>query len=336
MAAAKVAHVASWKHDLVEELAQRIAEADIIGIVDISGLPAKQFQEIRQGLRGQATIVVARNTLLRLALERTAEGREGLTKLLDFIRGETGLVLSQVDPFKLNKFLRQSRVKAPAKPGSKASHDIVIPAGETDLPPGPVLGELQRAGIKARIQAGKVVVLEDCPLLKAGDVITAELSDILAKFGILPVELGLRLRAAFQDGLIYTADLLEVDEGMVSSQLQEAVAGSFNLAVNICYPTTETIGLFLGNAGLSARNLAVNAGFPTKEVIRELLSLAHGRMLSFASVLGQKDEAVLDERLKGLVAQVPEPAKEEKPAEEKPKEEEKKEEELAGLGKLFG
>jgi len=253
MAAAETAHVAQWKRDLVSELAEKIVAAKVIGIVDIADLPAKQFQDIRQKLRENATITVVKNTLLKLALQKAAESRGELNKLLDFIRGQTGVILTDMDAFKLSRLLRKSRTNAPAKPGSQSSRDITIPAGETDLPPGPVLGELQRAGIKARIQAGKVVVLEDCPLVKAGDVITAEISDILAKFNILPVELGLRLRAAFQEGLIFTSDILEIDEERMFAQFREAASSAFNLAVNVKYPTSQTISIFIAEAVCSAR-----------------------------------------------------------------------------------
>jgi large subunit ribosomal protein L10 len=205
-----------------------------------------------------------------------------------------------MNPFKLNKFLRNSRVNAPAKPGSKSPRDIVIPAGETDLAPGPVVGELQRVGIKARIQAGKVVVLEEHRILKIGDVITKELSDAIAKFGIMPLELGLRLRAAFEGGIVFSGDVLNVDETVVISQLLESRASAFNLAVNTCYPARETIDILLLKSKTSAMNLALNSSMLVGPVMPVLLAKARAQMLGLAAAVGAKNPSALDEELKAM------------------------------------
>jgi large subunit ribosomal protein L10 len=337
----RAARVAEWKREFVEDFSSQLRNAPVIGIADITELPAKQFQEIREKLRGRATIRVVKNTLLRLAMARAAQERPEISRLTDFVQGPTAVILTDMDAFKLSRFLKENKTRAPAKPGSKATQDIVIPAGETDLPPGPVVGELQRAGIKARIQAGKVVILEDCKLVKAGDTISAQIADILAKFNILPVELGLKLRAALQNGFVFPAELLEIDEQRVMGELQQAASRALNLAFNLHYPTDLTVPAFIADAAASARALALAARYPVKETVADLLSLARREMLSLASVAGQRNPACLDEELKGLVAQAA-PAeaekKEEKPVEEKPKEEQKEEkgEELSGLGALFG
>lgn len=342
MATAKVAHVAPWKREKVDRIAKMVSEYPVLGIIEISELPARQFQQIRQKLRGEASIVITRNTLLKIALGRAAENNSKIGELNNLVQGEVGLVLTKLNPFKLSTFLRDNRVKAPARPGSKSPSDITIPAGETDLPPGPVVGELQKVGLKARIQAGKVVILEDHKLLKEGDVITKELSDILAKFGIMPLELGIGLRAALEGSMIYSAEILKIDQKQVLSQFQEAGAYALNLAVNIDYPTSETVGIFLAKAAISVRNLAITARIPVKGVIPEILSIARGEMLSLATVIRGKNEQALDDELKGILGTAPAAPVDEKPKEgEKPKKEEKpkeekKEEEMAGLGALFG
>jgi large subunit ribosomal protein L10 len=338
MAAVKAAHVAPWKREIVDELCEQITRYPVVGIVDFSELPARQFQQIRQKLRGAGSIIVTRSTLLKLALEKAAEANPKLGELVNHIQGQTGLILSNLNTFKLNKFLKENMVNAPARPGSKSARDIVIPAGETDLPPGPVVGELQRIGLKARIQAGKVVILEDNKLVSAGDTITKEISDVLAKFGIMPLELGLRLRAAYEDNIIFFGEVLRIDEAQVVPQLQQAGTGAFNLAMNLGFPTRATIPIFLAEAAVSVRNLAINACIPIKEVMPEILSLARKKMFALAAVIREKDERALGEELKKALGAPPPP--EEKPEEEKPKEEkpkeEKKEEEMAGLAQLFG
>ena len=336
----KAEKVAPWKQEVVGELIEKLERYPVVGVLDIADLPAAQFQQMRQKLREQAEIIVSKNTLLKLSLEQAAGRKDPkLQELIDHLRGPTALILARVDPFKLSKILRDSKTSAPAKPGSRSPRDIVIPAGETDFAPGPVVGELQRVGIKARIQAGKVVILEDCQLLRAGDEISKEVSDALAKFGIMPLELGLKLRAIYEAGMIFSGEVLEFDETKAIGQLQLACFSAVNLAINVNYPTSITIGVMIAKAGAAARNLALNACLPISEVMPVLLTRAYAEMLGLAAAAHAKDEKALDEELKSMLAIVPAEAKPEAKPEEKPVEkpkEEKKEEELAGLGALFG
>jgi large subunit ribosomal protein L10 len=256
--------------------------------------------------------------------------------LIEHLSGPTALILAHVNPFKLNRILRESKINAPAKPGSRSPRDIVIPAGETDFAPGPVVGDLQRVGVKARIQAGRVIILEECPILKEGDVISKEVADVLAKFGIRPLELGLKLRAAYEASMTVSGEVLEFDEAKATEQLQLACASAVSLAISANYPTGITIGVMIAKAGAAARNLALNVCLPISEVMPTLLTRAYAEMLGLTTAVRAKDERALDEELKGMLAIAPAEAKpEEKPAKEKPKEE-KKEEELVGLGALFG
>jgi large subunit ribosomal protein L10 len=311
----------------------------VVGVLDITDLPAAQFQQMRRKLRGQAEIRVAKNTIMTIAIGQAAGKKDPkLKELVKYLRGQSALIFAQMNPFRLTKILESSKTSAPAKPGVKSPKDIVIPAGETEFAPGPVVGELQRAGIKARIQAGKVVILEDCHILKQGDIITKEIVDAISKFGIQPMELGLKLHAAYEAGMIFPAQVLMVDEKQVVAQLQLACVGAVNLAVTINYPTKVTIGVMISKASAAARNLALNAWLPIADVMPTLLAKARAEMLGLAGALLAKDEKALGEELKKMLAAAPPAeklAEEKKPVEEKPKEE-KKEEEMAGLGALFG
>lgn len=294
--------VPSWKQEVVAELKRLIEKYPVVGVLDISNLPASQFQQMRRKLMGQAEIVVAKNTLVSIAVREMSKIKDPkLSELASFLRGQTGVIFTSMNPFKLSKLLRDSKISAPAKPGSKSMKDIVIPAGETDFAPGPVVGELQRVGIKARIQAGKVVILEDCHLLRAGDTISKEIADILPKFGIMPLELGLKLVAAYEGGMIFTGEVLEIDEKKTLEQLRLGSQNAFNLALNINYPTPLTIGLMIVKANAAAQNLAINACLPVAEVLPLLLARANAEMLGLAAAIGSRSSQALDEELRNAL-----------------------------------
>ena len=65
--------------------------------------------------------------------------------------------------------MEATKTAAPAKPGDIAPEDILVKAGDTPFKPGPIVGELQKAGIPAAIEGGKIVIKKDKVLVKKGE-----------------------------------------------------------------------------------------------------------------------------------------------------------------------
>ncbi len=339
-----MAHVAEWKKKEVEELAKILKSYPVIALVDVADVPAYPLSKMREKLRGKALLRVSRNTLIELAIRRAAQelGKPELEKLVEYIRGGAGILATEMNPFKLYKLLEESKTPAPAKPGVPAPRDVVIPAGPTSIAPGPLVGEMQSLGIPARIERGKVSIQKDYTVLKAGEVITAQLARILNALGIEPLEVGLNLLAAYEDGLVYTPEVLAIDESTYIEMLQKAYMQAFNLSVNTAYPTSQTIEAIIQKAYLGAKNVAVEAGYITKDTVGDIFGRAFRVALLIA---GELPEELLDEKTKELLnqqaqiavaAQPPQEEKVEEAEEEEEEEEAGEEEALAGLGALFG
>src|SRR5207244_12876328 len=110
-----MAHVAPYKKHLVEDLASSCAQAQVVGIVNVHGIPAPQFQAIRKKLWGRATITVAKNNLLRLALEQANAKKPDLVKLGETIDGKTAVVTADTNPFSLINELEATQTRDPAQ-----------------------------------------------------------------------------------------------------------------------------------------------------------------------------------------------------------------------------
>jgi len=333
-----MAHVAPWKKEAVSKLTTKMAKSKVVGIIDVRGVPAPAFQTMRTNLRGKADIIMLKNTLLKIALQEASKQRKGLDKLVDSVGGQCAVVTTDLNPFRLFKQLDSTKTKMPARGGEVAPDDIEIKAGETPFKPGPVVGELQKAGLPAAIEQGKVVIKKDKLLVKKGDKIPREVALVLGKLEIFPLTVGLNLNAAFEEGFVYQKDVLAVDDVHILNQVRMAAAGALNLAVFASYPTATAIRPMLANAHFKAINLAVNAKIANEETVKLMLAKANAQMLSLAS----KVLAALDDELKAALEGAPRPP-EDKDGKEPEKKEEKKEEKkvsedeaAAGLGALFG
>jgi large subunit ribosomal protein L10 len=332
-------HIPQWKKDEVENIKKLITTYSSMGIVGVHGIPSNQLQLMRKNLRGLADVRMYRNNLLYRAFDESSEEVKPVSK---YVVDQTALLFTNENPFKLYKMLEKGKTAAPIKPGGVAPKDIVVNKGPTSFPPGPIVGELQGAGIPAGIEGGKVVIRETKTVAKAGDVVNAKLASILTRLEIHPVELGLDLRAVFEKGMIYESKLLAVDETKYRSDITLAVQRAFNLSINAAYPAKATISTLLAKAASQSRNLAINAEIIMPDIIDVLLAKANAQMLSIAKLASAKNANAISEKLKEKLAAAPKAETKPEAAAAAPSEEEKKKEEpketdiAAGLGSLFG
>ena len=265
-------HLPAWKKDEVADIKKNAKEYKLIGLVDMYGIPAQQVQQIRRNLRGKAVIKVTRNTLIKHAFEDMGGDVKTLTQ---YISGHSAIIFTNDNPFKLFKQLEKTKTKMAAKAGDKAPEDIVIEKGPTSFKPGPIVGELQQAGIPAAIEGGKVKIRETKTVVKKGGVISPKLAAILAKLDIKPMDVGLALQVAYHEGGIFEPSVLAVDETVILAQIQLAARQAFNLSVNEAIPTKDTMDAILTKAVRDARGLAVEAAIYEKDVIDAIIGKAY-------------------------------------------------------------
>jgi large subunit ribosomal protein L10 len=306
--------VATWKKEQVKKISKKLKGVNTVGVVSIKGLPSRQLQEMRKTLRGKADLYVVKRKVLEHSFNKV-----GLNELKEYLQGSVGIITSDLNPFQLEKMVYGCRSTAPAKPGWIASHDIIVPEGDTGLPPGPVIGDLQNAGIKAKIQGGKIIVQSDSVVIKAGESVSRAAATALIRLKIKPVEIGLDLKAVCENGVVYPYEILHIDEAESVARLQTAHARAFNLAYNAGWFTKETVRLLIQDAFSRARNLAFNAEVINKDTVEHFLAKADAQAKAL--------KAVLPEDLKPPA----EPKGDGKPVEEgKEEASEEKKEEAAG------
>jgi len=264
--------VSEKKMQDAKEVAELLSSHKVIGILDMHKLPAKQLYEMRKKLKGHARIRVLKKRVIKIVLKDSR--LEGVPQLAERMRGEPGLLFTNENPFKLAVMLNESKSMAPAKPGDIAPHDIEIKAGPTSLPVGPAIGELQRLKIPAGVEGDKIVVRKDTVLVKEGHVIEKPIAEVLTKLGIEPMEIGLNLIVAWENGTLYSKDLLSIPPSKYVEDLKACHGMAFNLAFSINYCTKETIPLFLTKAYREALSLAESAGIVVPEAIPGLFAKA--------------------------------------------------------------
>jgi large subunit ribosomal protein L10 len=267
------------KAEEVQKIKELLCDHDAVGIASLQKVRAAQLQELRRKLKKSVNLRVIKNTIATRAISEVKD-KEGLEKLQDHLGGSIIFLFTNLNPFKLAILLEKSRVITTAKAGDLAAFDVTVPAGNTGLPPGPIISQFNAAGLPTRIEAGSVWVSRDTLVAKKGDVIPARLVAVLSKLGIKSVEVGLTLKAVFSEGLILSEEHLYVDLNEFQRSLKAAYIHAFNLSLKIAYPLPENIVFLLKKAHDHAFNLALNACVVTRDSITTLFRRAHAEMLS--------------------------------------------------------
>lgn len=307
------AKAAQHKKDAVKALSMHMQEYPVVGLVNVENLPSRQLQVLRAKLRKDVLLAMTKKGFINRAINSVKDSKKNFEKLSESITGMPAVLFTKQNPFKVSAIIQASKSKAPAKPGQVAPYDLIIPAGPTSFTPGPIISELGAAGLKTGVENGKITIKQDAVIVREGEVIDNKAADILAKFNIEPMEIGLDLVAAYEDGLVYGRDILSVSKKQYIKMIQAAASDSLGLSVEIAYPTKENIERLVATAYNTAKNFALNQDILSDVVLEKEIGEASRAAESIAKS-ANIDTAT---ETKGEVK--------EKPKEEKKKEPEKKE-----------
>ena len=253
----------------LEEVKDLLRKYSTISIADLTSLPSPTLQKLRKKLQDKIFIKVTKKSLISLAIEQVKE--KNLTGLNPSLENSIpALVLSEQDPFKLYKLIKENKSNALAKPGQVSPRDIIIQAGPTNFPPGPIIGELGSIGLQTGVEAGKIIIKKDKLIVKANEVIKQEVAAVLAKLGIEPVEIGLNIVASYKDNIVYDKLSLDIDEEIYINNLRLANAQALKLAEVIGFISKDNINLLLKKAYLISLNLANKFNLPIESKFEKI------------------------------------------------------------------
>jgi len=272
--------ISERKSTSVKDIREYAKKYKVIGIANMEGLPAPQLQKIRQKLKEMMVIYMAKKTLLSVAFSEIEKEKPGISSLKEHFMGMPALIFSNDNPFKICNILDQNKTSAPAKGGQTARNDILIKSGPTSFAPGPIIGELGKFKIKTGVDGGKLLIKDDVTVAHPGDVISAELASLLTRMGIQPMEVGVNVVAFYEDGIIYSGEVLKIRPEAYINQISLAATDSLKLALGINYLSKDTIKHMIQRSHADSLKLAVGRGITNKDTIDIILAMANAQGLN--------------------------------------------------------
>ncbi|TFG02660.1 MAG: 50S ribosomal protein L10 [Promethearchaeota archaeon] len=293
--------IPQWKLDEIEYLVDLFKKYKNIAVIMVGSINDKQIQDTRKILRGKAEIRMSKKSIQIRAIEKYKKEskKSNLDDLAKNIPGQSSLVFTNMNLFDLKKIFNESEWMVPAKPDEITPVDIWVPAGDTGLPTGQVISELNMTlRLPTRIQNDTIWIREKTRTHKAGEIVDVKQAAVLKKLGIKPVESLIKIHYAWSEGERIPEDTLYMD----IEAFQRDVASCHLAALKILFE----LPIFL------------------EDMIDEYIKKAvfDAKIINTIIFEGGITASVKKEEVKS--------------EEEKPDEEEEEEESAPGIGGLFG
>lgn len=280
-------HYPKKKRVMYQELQDLPAKYNVIALSKMTKVRATQLMAIRKKFRNDIKIRIIKNKVAIRAFEKV-KGVAGIDQLSKQLEGQCALMFTNISPFKLNLVFAQNKVFLAAKGGDIATKDIVVPAGNTGIAPGPVLSEFKVANVATRIDQGTIWVARDTVVAKPGDVISMPLASLLSKLNVKPIEAGIAVNFAVAEGLIFKEQDLRISLEEYRDELVRSFQQALALATEVGYMTPETVKPLLARAQQQARSLAAEAGYVTPETADFVLPRAQAKAQAVAGKAKEK------------------------------------------------
>jgi large subunit ribosomal protein L10 len=267
----------------IEELASKY---DTVIVTKLFKVRAGQLLMLRKTYRDELVMIVAKNKLASLGLKNA--GMKNYEAFVSKLDGPNALIFTNMNPFKLYLSLEKSKVDLPARAGDIANDVIVVPAGNTGIPPGPVLSEFKEANVATRIESGSIYVSKDSVVARPGDVISPKLAGLLSRLNLKPIKAGLSIFMAASGGLILLQKDITIDLNQYRLDIMKAASEAIALAVEAAYTVPETMPALIAKVSRQANELAKASGYVTPGNAEVVLGFAEVQAKAVLKALKKK------------------------------------------------
>ena len=269
------------KTQMYQQLLEIPKKYKVVALVKINKVRASQILPLRKALKGEVEFVCVKDRIAQKALEKL--DIPGIKGISEELTGQCLFIFTNMSPFKLNVLLAKNKIMMAARGGDIASVDIVVPAKNTGIAPGPMLTEFKEAGIPTKIDQGTIWIQKDTTPVKKGEIINEKLATLLGKLDIKPVEAGISLYTALEEGLKYAAEEMIIDVAKIRNEFAQFYQEAISLSIEAAYVTADNINQILSKASQSARSISIESGFMTDETKEQILQKAHGQAKTLSS-----------------------------------------------------
>jgi len=242
------------------KLKELLEEYKSIFLVTVDNVSSQQMHEIRQSLRGEATVLMGKNTMVRRALRTFMSDSPEYERLLPHVKGNIGFVFTNGDLKDIRDKILDNKVAAPARAGALAPADVWVPAGNTGMEPGKT-SFFQALGVPTKIARGTIEITTDLKLVEAGAKVGASEATLLNMLNISPFTYGLGVAQVYDGGQTFTPDVLDIGEDQLLKAFTSAITTIACISLAVNFPTLPSVVHSLFNGYKKVLSVAIETDY---------------------------------------------------------------------------
>lgn len=255
------------------KLRELLEEYKSIFIVGVDNVSSQQMHEIRKALRGDAVVLMGKNTMVRRAIRGFLSELPDYEKLLPFVKGNVGFIFTNADLKTIRDTITSNVVAAPAKAGAVAPADVYIPAGNTGMEPGKT-SFFQALGVPTKIARGTIEIVSDVKVVEKDGKVGPSEATLLNMLNISPFTYGLTVVQVYDNGQVFPASILDITDDELIGHFVSAINTIASISLAAGYPTLPSVGHSLINnyENVLALSIATDYTFEGSEAIKDRLA----------------------------------------------------------------
>jgi large subunit ribosomal protein LP0 len=248
------------KEAYFSKLKTLLEEYKSIFIVNVDNVGSNQMHQIRQSLRGEAVVLMGKNTMVRRALKTYMSENPEYERLLPFVKGNIGFVFTNEDLKEIREKILSNRVAAPARAGAVAPADVEVPAGNTGMEPGKT-SFFQALGIPTKIARGTIEIVSNVHLIAKDAKVGASEAALLNMLNISPFTYGMGVVQIYDEGTCFPSSVLDIEESTLISNFIGAVSQVASISLATGYPTLAAVPHLIANGYKNLLAISVNSDY---------------------------------------------------------------------------
>jgi len=271
----KAANKTERKQSFFLKFSKLLEEYPKVIIANGDNVGSNQMQKIRIDLRGKGLMVMGKKTIMRKVIRGLgAEGKQSVWEnILPHVKGNIAFIFCKSDLHEIKKVVDANKVQSPARAGTIAPNEVIVPSGNTGMEPTKT-SFFQALSIPTKISKGQVEIISDVQLIKTGQKVGTSEASLLQMLNIKPFRYGLKLLTVYEEGSLYDASVLSITPDDIVAKFRSGVSkiAAVSLATGITTVASVPHIIIRGFKNVIGIGLEMNLSFPKLDEFKKMLA----------------------------------------------------------------
>lgn len=226
-------------------------------------------------------MVIGKNTVVRKAVQlksaelpagekydwyrQFGEPKPQLGALIPHLKNKIAYVFHNDPVFQLKPKIESFVVPAPAKVGTLAQRDVIIPPGPTGMDPSQI-NFFHALSISTKIQKGQIEITKEVQVCTKGKKIGNSEVSLLEKMNIQPFSFGMKVFSDYDQGEVFGEEVLATNPDIILGNFSQSALNIAAISLQTGYVTAVSIPHFITNAFKEVAALGLQTGYKFKEI----------------------------------------------------------------------